>query len=41
MGQGEHSCEHFQGRVEGMRGPWPVVQAVGDNFVLNLRPNYK
>ena len=30
MVQGEHSCEHFQGRVESMYGAWAVVQAVGD-----------
>ena len=36
MSQREHSCEHGQGRVEAVRGPWSAVQAVGDGVEIVL-----
>ena len=36
MGGVEHRGEDLQGRVEGVRRTWSVVQAVGDGIELGL-----
>ena len=36
MGGLEHRGEDLQGRVEGVRRTWSVVQAVGDGIELGL-----
>lgn len=36
MVQGQHPCEHFQGRMEGMGGALSAVQAIGDGIEIGL-----